>query len=86
MWAYVLDDHDEEGKLDGEGLFGVDGASNVVGGDIGAHDFEDWWLNVGVSDSLDVTVSDILVPDLERLRSILQSTINKRVIYIYPME
>ena len=38
--AYVLDDHDEEGKLDGEGLLGVDGASNVVGGDVGAHDFE----------------------------------------------
>ena len=29
--AYVFDDHDQEGKLDGEGLLGVNGAGDVVG-------------------------------------------------------
>ena len=37
----VLDDHDEEGELDAECLVSVCGAGDVVGGDIGAHDFED---------------------------------------------
>ena len=39
--AYVLNDHDQEGELDGECLFGVNGAGDVVGADVGAHDFED---------------------------------------------
>jgi len=65
----VLDDHHEEGKLDGEGLLGVDGAGNEVGRDVGAHDFEDRGLNVGVGDSLDVAVSHVLVPNLEGLRT-----------------
>ena len=38
--TYVLDDHDQERKLDGEGLLGINWAGNVVGGDIGSHDFE----------------------------------------------
>ena len=36
----VLDDHDQEGQLDGEGLLGVDGASDEVSRHVGAHDFE----------------------------------------------
>ena len=61
----VLDDHDEEGKLDREGLLGVNGASDEVGGDVGTHDFEDGGLNIGIGDSLNVTVSHVLVPNLE---------------------
>ena len=38
--TYVLDDHDQEGQLDGERLLRVDGARDEVGRDIGAHDFE----------------------------------------------
>ncbi len=38
--TYVLDDHDEEGKLNTEGLVGVSGACDVVSGDIGTHDLE----------------------------------------------
>ena len=29
--AYVFDDHDQEGKLDGEGFLRVNGAGDVVG-------------------------------------------------------
>ena len=65
--AYVLDDHDQEGKLDGEGLLGVNRASNVVGAHVGAHDFKNGGLNVGVRDSLDVTIAHVLVPNLEGL-------------------
>ena len=36
----VLDDHDQEGKLDSKGLLGINWASDVVGGDVGAHDLE----------------------------------------------
>ena len=41
MITYVLDDHDEEGELDAEGLVSISGAGDVVGGDISTHDFED---------------------------------------------
>ena len=42
----VLDDHDQEGQLDGEGLLRVDGAGDEVGRHIGAHNFENRGLNV----------------------------------------
>ena len=41
------------------------GAGDEGGGDIGAHDFEDRGLNIGIGDSLNVTVSHVLVPNLE---------------------
>jgi len=63
----VLDDHDEEGKLDGKGLLGVTGARDVVGRDVGAHDLEDGGLDVCIGQSLDVAVPDGLVPNLEGL-------------------
>ena len=65
--TYVLDDHDEEGKLDGKGLVLLDGAQDEVGRDVGAHDLQHGRLNVSVCQSLDVSVSHILVPDLKRL-------------------
>ena len=37
----VLDDHDEERKLDGKGLLWIKRSINVVGGLIGSHDLED---------------------------------------------
>ena len=37
--GYVLDDHDQEGELDSEGLFFIDGAGDVRGGYISAHYF-----------------------------------------------
>ena len=63
----VLDDHDQEGKLDGKGLLGVDWAGDEVGGDVSAHDLEDGGLNISIGQSLDVAVSDVFLPDLERL-------------------
>ena len=44
----VLDDHDQEGKLDGEGLLLVNGAGDEVGGDSGAHDLENGGLNISI--------------------------------------
>lgn len=68
--TYVLDDHDQEGQLDGKSLLGLDGASDVVGRDIGAHDFEHGRLNVGIGQSLDVTVADLLIPNLQGLGAV----------------
>ena len=65
----VLDDHDQEGQLDGQGLLGVKRSVDVVGRDVGAHDLQHGGLDVGVGDSFNVTVSDLLVPDLQGLRS-----------------
>ena len=68
--TYVLDDHDEERKLDGKGLLGLDGAGDEVGGDVSAHDLENGGLNISIGQTLDVTVSHVLVPNLERLGSV----------------
>lgn len=38
--TYVLDDHNQEGKLDGKSLLGVNGASDVVGGHVSSHNLE----------------------------------------------
>lgn len=65
--AYVLDDHNEEGQLDGERLLGVKGARDVVRAHVGTHNFEDRRLNVGVGNALDVAITHIFVPNLERL-------------------
>ena len=62
--TYVFDDHDEEGQLDGEGLLGVKRASDEVSANVRAHDLENRGGNIGVSDSLNMTVADVLVPDL----------------------
>jgi hypothetical protein len=65
--TYILNDHDQEGELDGERLLLVDGAGDKVRGDVGAHDLEHGRLDIGIGQSLDVSVSHVLVPDLERL-------------------
>ena len=69
----VLDDHDQEGKLDGQGLLGVEWSIDVVCGHIGTHNLEHGRLNIWIRDSLNVTVSHLLVPNLKRLRSIKQN-------------
>ena len=65
---HILDDHDEVGELDAEGLLGVRRARDVRGAHVGAHDLEDEGLDVGVRDPLDVPVPHLLVPDLQGLR------------------
>jgi len=64
----VLDDHDKKRQLDAEGLLRVSRTRDEVGAHVGAHDFEDRRLNVLVRDPLDVTIADLFVPDLQRLR------------------
>ena len=80
--SYIFDDHNEEGKFDGEGLLGVNWAGDVVGWNVGSHNFKNWWLNVGISDTFDVSVSDILVPDLEGFRTEME-LVSRRS---YPIE
>ena len=41
QFAYVFDDHDQEGQLDGERLLGVKRARDEVSADVCAHDLED---------------------------------------------
>eukprot|EP00961_Rhodomonas_salina_P242926 3281966-Rhodomonas_salina.2 len=65
--SYILDDHHKEGKLDAQGLVLISRASNVVGADVGPHDFEDRRLNILVGDALDMPVPHLLVPNLQRL-------------------
>ncbi len=65
----ILDDHDEKGQLDAEGLLRVGGARDVGGAHIGADDLEHERLNVVVGDALDVSIAHLLVPDLQRLRA-----------------
>ena len=69
--TYVLDDHDQEGKLDGKGLLDVDGTGDIVSGNIGSHDLEDGGLNISIRQSLDVTISHIFIPNLEGLGAIV---------------
>ena len=68
--TYVLDNHNQEGKLDGKGLLGVNGARDEVGGNVGAHDLQHGGLNIGIGQSLDVAVADVLIPDLQRLGAV----------------
>ena len=54
-------------QLNGKGLLEVDGAGDVVGAHIGTHYFENRRLDVGIRNPLDVTILNILIPNLERL-------------------
>ena len=58
MHMYVLDDHDQEGQLDAQGLVCVGGAGDEGGGHVGAHDLEHRGLDVLVGQPLDVAVLD----------------------------
>lgn len=81
--TYVLNNHDQERKLDGERLVGVDGARDEVGAHVGAHDLKDRGLDIRVSQSLDVAVPHMAVPNLEGLRSAHRVS---RLAATYPME
>lgn len=65
----VLDDHDEEGKLDAQRLLGVGGASDVAGVDVATDEFENGRVDVLVGETLNVTVTNFLFPNLERTGS-----------------
>ena len=65
--SYILNDHDQERQLDTKSLVGICRASYIVGRDIGSHNLKNRALDIGVRDSLDVTVSHRFVPDLKRL-------------------
>ena len=56
--SYIFDNHDQEGKLDAQGFFGISRGSDESSGNVGTHDFKDTGLDIGISESLDVTISD----------------------------
>ena len=64
---YVFDDHHQEGQLDSQLLFGVGRTRDEVRRDIGAHNLEHRGLDVLISESFDVSVANLLVPDLKGL-------------------
>jgi len=66
----VLNDHDQERKLNGKSLLGIKRSIDVVGWDICSHDFQNRWLNIWIGNSLNVAVSDLFIPNLEWLRPI----------------
>lgn len=69
IFLHVLDNHDEIRQFDAQGLLGFRGTRDVRGGHIGAHNLQHERLNVRVRDPLDVTIPDLLVPNLQRLRT-----------------
>ena len=71
----VLNDHDQEWKLDCQGLLWVQWSVDVVCGYICSHDLKNWGLNIWIRDSLNVTVSDLFIPNLERFWSKLMKRI-----------
>ena len=56
--TYILYYHDEEWELDPKGLSRVWGSRNECGGNVGAHDFQHGRLNIGVGDTLYMTILD----------------------------
>ena len=60
-WKYILDDHDEEGQFDAEGLLFDLWTGDEGSGDIGAHDFEHRGLDILISDPLDVSVVNCMM-------------------------
>lgn len=64
--TYVLDDHNKERQLNGEGLLRVKRACDEVSANVSSHDLENRGGNIGVSDSLNMSVAHVLVPDLQR--------------------
>lgn len=54
--TYVLDDHDQERKLNSKSLFFICGTGNISRCHIRAHDFQDWRLDVLICETLDVAV------------------------------
>ena len=56
---HVLDDHDQVGQLDAEGLPGVGRASDVSRAHVCAHHFQNKALDVCIRDAFDMTIPDL---------------------------
>lgn len=56
---HVLDDHDEEGQFDAQGLLGVGGTSNVGCGHVCPEDLQHQALDFAVCNTLDVAIADL---------------------------
>ena len=65
--AYILENDNEEGHFDGEGLFIVNRARDVIRRHVRPHQLVHLRLDVFVDDAAEVAVLNILVPDSHRL-------------------
>jgi len=65
----VLDDHNEERKLDAKGLICVSWAADEARVDVAPDKLQHGGLDVLIRQALDVAVAYLLVPDLQRPRS-----------------
>jgi hypothetical protein len=63
----IFDNHDQEGQLDTEGLFLINWGRYESSTDIGTDDLQDRRIDVIVSQSFDISVLDLLFPNLQWL-------------------
>ena len=64
--AHILDYHDEKRELDPERFVRVAGAGDERRRYVGRHDLQHRALDVAVCDALDVPITHLLLPDLQR--------------------
>ena len=67
VFLHVLDNHDQIGKFDAQGLPRIGRTGDISRADVGSHNFQNKTLNVRIGDSFNMTISNFLVPDLQRL-------------------
>jgi hypothetical protein len=67
VFLEIFDNHDKEGELDAQSLFGISWTRDIGGGDVRSFNFEDQRLDIIVRDALDMSISHFLVPNLQRL-------------------
>jgi len=67
VFLHIFDNHNQERQLNPERLLRVCRTCDVRCGNVCGRNVNDKRLNVLVCDTLDVTITNLLVPDLERL-------------------
>mmetsp|Transcript_86266 Transcript_86266/g.230391 ORF Transcript_86266/g.230391 Transcript_86266/m.230391 type:complete len:215 (-) Transcript_86266:59-703(-) len=67
IFLQILDDHNQEGKLNAECFLWIGRTRDVVRADIRPHNFQDTGLNILICNTLDMAIANFLVPNLQRL-------------------
>lgn len=58
--TYIFDDHNQKRQFNAKSLLWVSRALNECGADIGTHNFKNGRLNIRISDTLDVAISNCM--------------------------
>jgi len=69
VFLQILDNHNQVGQLDSKRLLGIRRARDIRRTHVGSLDLKHQTLNVVISDSLDMAISHLFVPNLQGLRS-----------------